>query len=486
MARRRFAGGLAVLIVLIGVLAVLSLRIQAARPNPILDAIPIGNPIPMGLSVAVDSRLGRAFILDDGVRAQHVTVSNGGRYSYSSGSYAFGASTPSNKVHVIDTRTGRLVKTLDVPQTVHALTVDEVTNRIFAFDQGQVDVLDARSGASLGSVPFSGNPDALSDRVVVSLVDTRSGQIFVTTAQSTSDPVDQHVLILDGRSGKTLRNLTFPHGLGDTSTDPNGIRSTYYGPSLLQALDDRAGRLYVFNTNGQMSVVDTKSGRLLVTRRLPVALSGAWVNERTGGVFAFAVPQTSGSIHSSRGLRQRPSTLVMLNPRSGAIQRIMSTSGQNTLAFDETTNRLFILDGARHTVSIRDGTSGRLVRDVLLGAIPIRLLLDAPHHRALVTTVNGYNSTTPDAHIAVLDTRTGALVRMLPIPAGQLAYAMAVDTGTGHLVTAYATMSSDAPDRYSWIPAWLRARLPWVPPPPPSLGPNQRIVTHTALTLDPS
>jgi len=481
MARRRFAAGLASLCVLAGLIAALSLRIQAARPNPIVGAAPIGDP---RWSVAVDSRLGRAFILDDGVREQQVTVSNGGWSSSSSNGYAFGAGTPSNKVHVIDTRTGRLVKTLDVPQTVQSLTVDEVTNRIFAFDQGQVDVLDARSGASLGVAPFSGNPDDVNDYASVSLVDTRSGQLFATTSQSTSEPVDQHLLLLDGRTGKTLRNLTFPHGSAATSTGPNGTTPTSYWPSLSLALDERAGRLYVFNTNGQMSSVDTKSGRLLVTRRLPAALWGAQVDERTGRVFAFAVRQT----HSSRGWQRPLVTLVMLDPRTGTTRRIMSTYGMPT--FDEATNRIFILDGARRAVSIRDGMSGRLVRDVPLGAIPIRLLLDAPHHRALVTTVKGYNPATLDARIAVLDTRTGALLRTLPVPAGQLSYgiyAMAVDTESGHLVTTYDTLGSGQPDdRYGWMPNWLRARLPWIPSPPPALGPNQRLLTHTALTLDPS
>ncbi len=471
MARRRLAASVAALCIVAGLAAALVLR--APIHNVVLNAAPIGNPSMVG----VDSRLGRAFILDDGVLAQQVTLDNHGGWGGTS-------SNVSNTLHVLDTRTGRIIKALDVPTTVHYLVVDAAANRVFAFDQGLLQVVDARDGTLLNPVTVSGSPDDLNDYINTALVDARTGRIFATVDQSTSDPVDQHVLILDGRTGKTLRNLTFPHGVGVASPLANGASFISYGPSLSLALDERASRLYVFNTNGQMSVVDTKSGRLLVTRRLPVALWGAWADERTGGVFAFAVQQTSGSIHSSRV--RRPSTLVMLDPRSGVTQRIMSAPSVGTLTFDGTTNRLFILDGARRTVSIRDGTSGRLVHDVSLGAIPTRLLLDAPHHRALVTTVNGYNSTTPDARIAVLDTRTCALLRTLPIPAGQLAYAMAVDTGTGHLVTTYATMSSGTPDRYSWMPAWLHARLPWVPPPPPSLGPNQRIITHTALTLDPS
>jgi len=47
-------------------------------------------------------------------------------------------------------------------------------------------------------------------------------------------------------------------------------------------------------------------------------------------------------------------------------------------------------------------------------------------------------------------------------------------------------MDSASADRYAWMPGWLRPRIPWIPAPPPSLGPNQRLLTHTALTIDPS
>ncbi len=157
---------------------------------------------------------------------------------------------------------------------------------------------------------------------------------------------------------------------------------------------------------------------------------------------------------------------------------------QSGVAVDSRLDRAFILDDgvrAQHvTVSISN--SGWYSYSSSSGTLSNKV-------HALVTAVKGYNPATLDARVAVLDTRTGALLRTLPLPAGQLGYgiyAMAVDTGSGHLVTTYDTMSSGTPDRYSWIPRWLRARLPWVPPPPPPLGPNQRIITHTALTLDPS
>ncbi len=187
-----------------------------------------------------------------------------------------------------------------------------------------------------------------------------------------------------------------------------------------------------------------------------------------------------------RGWQQRPSTLVMLDPRDGSIQRLMSASYPSGLTFDETTNHVLILDMSHRSVSILDGTSGRLVRTVALGAgaFPIDLLLDEPRHRALAGVITGYNVTTAATHIAVIDIRTGATLRVIPID--HALYPLTIDTANGHIVTTYQTMSATAPDRYDWIPGWLRSRLPWVPPPPPSLGPNQRLITHTALTIDPS
>ncbi len=64
MARRHLAAGLAVLCIVAGMAAVLALR--APTHNIMLNATRIGNPSMVG----VDSRLGRAFILDEGVLAQ--------------------------------------------------------------------------------------------------------------------------------------------------------------------------------------------------------------------------------------------------------------------------------------------------------------------------------------------------------------------------------------------------------------------------------
>jgi len=475
MTWRRVATGLIGLCALAGLGVALAAR--GASTRLVVGSMPIGAPRGIG----VDSRLGRAFILDDDVRQQQVTLQGNG--------WTYSGYTTNNKLRVIDTRTGRLVKAISVSPMAQSLAVDAATGRVFVFDQGQIEVIDAHSGASLGTAPFTGAPNGYNDSIDTTLVDERSGRLFATRNPSNyNEPTDQHVLALDGRTGRTLRTLTFPHGPADTARQPNGSTATYYPLSLSLALDGRAGRLYVFNTTGQMSVADVRSGRILSTRRLPVGLMGARADERTGEVFAIATqPPPRGTPFYA--WQRRPSALVMLDPRAATIRRIAAISGPGAITVDADDNRVFVFDLTRHAIDVFDATSGRPVRSVAFGAMPIQLLADAPHHRALVVLVvaRGYNFMTTDTRIAVLDTRGGSLLRTIPMQRQFFGYApLGVDTASGHIVAAYSAMSSGPADRYDWMPAWLRGRLPWIPAPPPALGPNQRLITHTAMTLDPS
>jgi len=463
MTWRRVAAGVAGLCALAGLIGILALRGSSARV--VVGSVPIGAP--QGMSVGVGSRLERAFILDDDVREQQVTLQGNG---WTSSGYS-----PNNKLRVIDTRTGRLMKAINVSQTAQSLAVDTATGRVFVFGQGQIEVIDARSGASLGTAPFSGDPNNFNESINATLVDERSNRIFATVNPSSYDtPADQRVLVLDGRTGRTLRTLAFPHGPGTTARQPNGSTATYYPPSLSLALDSRAGRLYVFDTTGQMSVADSKSGRILSTRRLPVGLTGARADERTGQVFAIAAQRPLHGV-PFYAWQRRPSTLVMVNPRTGTIRRIAATTGAGDITIDANDNRVFVLDQMRRAVAVFDAASGRPVRAVALGGIPTQLLLDAPHHRALVGLIvaQGYRFTTVDTRIAVLDTRGGSLLRTLPMQQQFFGYApLGVDTASSHIVAAYSAMSSGPPDRYDWMPAWLRERLSWIPAPPPRSAPT--------------
>lgn len=486
---RRFAAGLAVLCILIGLIVALAVRISPA--NPVLGSVLIGS-LQGYPFISVDSRTNRAFILDDGVTQQQVTVMGNG-YSWSS------PNNLDNKVRVIDTGTGRLVTTASVPTTVQSLAVDEATGRVFAFDQGQIQLIDAHNGKLLNTAALNGDAADASERVDTALADSRSGRLFVTMdLDDPSMPERQHLLMLDGRTGKTLRDLTFPHGQGIVQRQPHGVTTTYYPASLWPALDERAGRLYVFNTDREMSVVDTASGRILDTRRLPIALINPMIDEQTGRIFAFTVPPQQSTVAPANGTRPPASTLIMFDPRSGVIRQLVSIAmmwppippnAANNVAVDETANHVIVVDNRTRSVTLFDAASGRRVHTTLMHGIPYQLAVDARRHRALVGLIVGYSrSATIDAdtRIAVLDTRTGALLRAIPIK--QAGYSLAVDTGNGHAITVHDEIGDGPADSWGWMPAWLRKRVPWLPPPPsrPALGPNQRIMTNTALTIDPS
>lgn len=61
---------------------------------------------------------------------------------------------------------------------------------------------------------------------------------------------------------------------------------------------------------------------------------------------------------------------------------------------------------------------------------------------------------------------------------------MAMACSAGHLIATGHSLLSDPPDQWAWLPAWLRARLPSVPSAPRALGPTQRIVHNTVVTLN--
>lgn len=483
MCRRRImatAGGVCVLAGAVGVLA------AASRPTPLWRTVPIGSLS----TLAVDSRLSRAFILDDGDLTQHVTVMGNGGYSWSGGS-ATAASTA--KVRILDTRTGRLIKSLDAPQSAQELVVDAPTGRVFVFDQGQVEVIDARHGKLLATVLYGGDLGLQAPNLapVAAVVDDRSGHLCVALdEEGASVPSARHLLLLDGRSGRTLRVVTFSPGRSIAVRLPNGA-PIRYPPALSLALDQRTGHLYVFTGDRRMRVLDMGSGRLLTTRRLPLALTDPVVDERSQRVFALAwAPGAAVAAAHGGG---PPATAVLLDPGRGIIKRLrpvgafwpyLSFNNSHVLGLDAASGHVFLLDlnrSGRDAVDVLDATGGRLVRSVALTGTPYGLLLDGPHHRVLVQMeVQG----TRETAIAVVDTRSGALSRTIEL--GHAAYPLALDTRSGHVVTAYNTMSNGVPDRWNWLPRQLRARLPGVPPPPLALLPNERILTHTALTLDPA
>lgn len=477
MSRRRLTAGAAGLcITLIGLGGLLALR--AHPTGPILAAVSIGNGAGLGVWLPIDARAGRAYVLDDGVADRTVTVDTSGGYSWP----PYGPLNTS--VHVIDTRSGRLLAALPVADSTENVFVDAYTQRLFVFDpsDSQMQVYDTRRERLVGSLPWKSKVG-----IDTLLVDPRRGHIFITTHQW-SKPAPQHVLLLDGSTGHVLRSIAFPHGPRVTELPSNSSvgsvqPSVYFPPSLSMALAESAGRLYVFDNYGRMSVLDSVSGRLLYTRQL--RLAGAQVDEGTGHIFAFDAsrnPATKNwTIAQGQHTPPHPGTVLMLDPRDGAVLRRVpggtTRSGAESLAIDQGTNHVLIANWLNGTVSVLDGASGTLLRTVALGGTPYDMALDERHHRAAFRIGAGYS-------IAVVDTRNGRLLRTITLP--WAADSMAVDPSSGRILVTTSALLPLPGDRWGWLPSWLRDHLPGLPSPAPTPDPSQRLLRHTVITLDPA
>lgn len=196
-------------------------------------------------------------------------------------------------VSLLDVAAGRIIRTVQVGMHPSGVEVAARLGLAFAVNNGDssgarggtITMLDARQGTVLRSIGVRRDPAAV-------VVDARTSRLFVTYglgggkgpgADSGSGSTD----VLDARSGRLVR--TVPAG-----ALPDDDLGTALYPHMV-AVDERRGRIYVVNraaldrtgraTAGSVSVLDAVSGRVLRTiavGRSPVALA---VDETAGRLF---------------------------------------------------------------------------------------------------------------------------------------------------------------------------------------------------------
>jgi DNA-binding beta-propeller fold protein YncE len=128
------------------------------------------------------------------------------------------------------------------------------------------------------------------------------------------------------------------------------------------------------------------------------------------------------------------------------------------------------------SVIMLDARSGALIRTVVLSDGPGPLVVDERAGRVVVLTRSWPGTI---SHVSILDARTGALLRTLPV--GVRANGMAVDERNGHVLVINGPDFVIVPDSWAWLPAWLRRRLPFLPPP----GRHSRPVRSGVTMIDP-
>lgn len=312
--------------------------------------------------------------------------------------------------------------------------------------QGSVSMLDATGRSVLRTVLVGPDPRG----VVVDSSPVRGspgGYILVANDD------DASLSILDARTGAPRRTVR-------VGANPHAV-----------AIDARTDRAFVLNTgDGTVSVLDAR--RWTVVRTVQVGAdfihASIAVDARTGRVFVG-----TGNI------------VTVLDASSGAILGTASMNGLiNGLAVDASPQsgapdgHLFV--AGNQGVSVLNARDGRVLHTLLTDTAVGAIAVDARRHRLVVAPATPLNATrTPDGAgiVQVLDERTGAVLRTVPV--GIAPIAVAVDARSGQVVVVNAGGTVPVTDPWRWLPAWLRAHLPGIAP-----GPRTRTVPGSVSVFD--
>jgi YVTN family beta-propeller protein len=288
-----------------------------------------------------------------------------------------------------------LVRTVTVGLEPYAsLTIDEQTSRAFVVNRvsDTVSVLDTRTGALLRTVPGNTNFGPLA-------VSARTGHVFLSSNDGT-------IHMLDARTGALLH----------TTAD---------GDNYVIAADDRTNHVFVGHASGPtVAMLDARTGALLRNLNIPNCF----------GPFVVAVGERTGHLFA----RCNGGGLATLDARSGRLLHFDPTlaGAYGNLVVDEPANRVYSTSNDRF-VHIFDAQSGKHLRALpnLVGTAPA---VDERTGRVYVGYApgNGNDATVTTSGVAILDGRTGTVLRQVPIAANPLA--IAVDSQTGRVLVTSA------------------------------------------------
>ena len=415
---------------------------------------------------------------------------------------------------MVSTDTGALRKTLPFSDVPSSLVVSSSTGRVFLMHSGplgaQLAVIDSQSGVVLHNTPMDPVAEALAveeapgshvvRHVYLASTDTYS---YTNGAQCRSQP--SRVQQLDAASGSPSRALFICGLVQDMAVDGRAGRLiTHCGQFLClndlqtgqslrslplqqwsdwggMVVDERTGRAFISvslqpnGDSGSILVLATQSGALLRTVALPTAPGALALDAKRGRVYALTLgparlttytgisnPTTppGGTISVSiAGLNPTgPGSLVAIDARTGVLLRstpvCVSPMG---IAVDAATGRVFVTcSGPIHTQMLPPGSSSYAHWSLIQGRV-----------------ISLYDR----GSLIVLDGATGHVLHTVAVGYDPIQVALDPLRQRVLVLNAGGVPSGLRQDPWSWLPNWVRHRLPFFPPPaPPRLEPSSLTV----------
>lgn len=363
---------------LAGILCLVAVCLCAALVVQRLTAVgPLVATVPVGMfpsAIAIDDVTEHALVLNaldttvsvldertGALLATRTVGSNGGAHPEQIAvdahtGHAF-VLTDDGQVSMLDTRSGALLSAIQMSGSPSAIGIDEATARAFVADAdaGTVAVLDTRTGALLRTVPVGAFPETI-------IVSQSAGMALV------ANQGDNSVSLLDARTGHPMRTVR----VGDA---PDAM-----------AVSERLREAYIAGTHGSVAEVDAITGarRILHIHMQhpgnPIAPLVAADDAR--GLLLIAIGARIGErdlrTGNSEGMLQLPSAITALaaDPRTGDV--LATVRGKVDAAGH------LLGDGSLLVIDPRS----RRISTIAIGLNPTVLALDPSNGRALVADTN--------------------------------------------------------------------------------------------------
>jgi DNA-binding beta-propeller fold protein YncE len=215
--------------------------------------------------------------------------------------------TASSRLHQIDSRTGRELRAAPLSsQAFASVAVHEGTGRVFTLDgAGMLRIYNARTLQLLWTISIHNPPSAstLALAPVLTAAETEHAVILI------SGQTRQVVTMLDAATGAVRRTLQVPVPMG-----------------VAVALDAKTSHAFIVSTgnageppytNGAVTTIDMRTGKLLRTVQVGVAAGRLAVDPSTDHLFVLSLPPVSeqGSINIWSA------TVSMIDTQTGAVVR---------------------------------------------------------------------------------------------------------------------------------------------------------------------
>ena len=275
------------------------------------------------------------------------------------------------------------------------------------------------SSSSFGRVvPMSGDPVAVA-------VDGTTSRAFVING------ADYTASVFDTTSGDLLRSIPIGHGALSVVVveGANRVLVPNTGDDSVSVLDARTGlplRTTSLGFSPLMAAVDSRSGRVFLTSTAGDML--AILDGRTGNTMR-AIPlrqdPTALAVDSSLGrlyMVNADGTVVARDGRNGKVLFDVTAGGYpSTIAVDDQTGRVFLGDATNSSIAVLSSATGALLGRTRLPSNPQSLVVMDRLSALFVAGVPAVPGVSGISGVAVLDARTGRLLRELPLSQSPLA-----------------------------------------------------------------